>query len=385
MKVWFYYANSGGGHKAPAEAVALALKNLDPQKIEIKFVDLGAESFVSKYSLEHLYVFLTHSLPRIYKLVYKLSLKKSVIRFENWLGIKFTTPHIKKELQSDPPDIIVSTYFLVSPIQKALKELKLSIPIIIITTEPFSVPPVWFYSRELNFIVFSDEAKKLAIENGVSEEKVKKFNPILNHPLTVKTPQEIKTMKTQYGFDPNKKVILIIGGAHGLPDGVKVLRELLEADLDAQYIAICGHNDKMAQRKKKLSRQYRRKVAVLGFRKDICDIYAMSDLVISKAGAGVTWEVLFNRKPLLITHYIYGQEKGTMEYVVQSGLGWFEPKPRLSAEIVKWFLEDPLVAAGVKLRYESANLKPGNEEIAKYIYGFLDKDKALTTSEAGKV
>jgi hypothetical protein len=69
----------------------------------------------------------------------------------------------------------------VSPLCKALKELKWNIPIYILVTDPYSVSPVWFYNRDLFYIVYSEEAKKLAIGFGVPKEKVFVFKQIVNY------------------------------------------------------------------------------------------------------------------------------------------------------------------------------------------------------------
>ncbi len=367
MKIWFYYAKSGGGHKAPAEALAREMQKLYPDQ-NIKLVDLAekAELFF-RYAIEDGYVFLIHYVSWVYSLIYLLNNWRPVITVENKIINYFVKPWIKAQLVLDRPDGIVSTHFFLSPLKDAMRELKLSIPITVVVTEPFSVPPTWFYFPEDKFIVFSAEAKAIALKKGVAESNVAVFQPIINHPVLTPDENGVASIREKYGLTKGKKIVLIIGGANGLPRGEKIFSALLGDSSEVEFVVVCGDNKHFLEKMRALSEKHPKKAVVLGFVKEISELIAVADLVISKAGAGVVFETLLNGKPLLITHYIYGQEKGTMEFVVKKNLGWYEPRPSRIAQKVRDCLSSE-ERSRIAVSHQTLGLAPGNREIANYLF-----------------
>ncbi len=375
MKIWFYYAKSGGGHKAPAEALAREMQKLYPDQ-KIKLVDLAekAELFF-RYAIEDWYAALIHYIPWLYSLLYIINNWRPVITAENKVINYFVKPWIKALLVLDRPDGIVSTHFFLSPLKVAMRELKISIPITVVVTEPFSVPPTWFYFPEEKFVVFSAAAKAIALKNGVSESNIAVFQPVINHPVLILDENGIAFIKEKYGLTKGKKMVLIIGGANGLPRGEKIFSALLEDSADVEFVVVCGDNKHSLEKMRAISEKHPKMAVVLGFVKEISELLAIADLVIGKAGAGVVFETLLNKKPLLITHYIYGQEKGTMKFVVKKNLGWYEPRPSRIAQKVRECLS-PEEQSRIAAAHEALRLAPGNEKVANYLFRSLSERQA---------
>lgn len=375
MNIWFYYAKAGGGHKAPAEALAAEFRKSYPEE-KVSLVDLAdkAELFF-RYLLEDGYIFLIHYLPWLYSLLYIFNSWKSVVMIENKVVDFFVVPSIKAKLVLDRPDMIISTHFFISPLVTAMKELKISIPITMIVTEPFSAPPPWFYFTDINYVVFSEQAQASAVKAGVPTANIAIFSSIINHPIAKVDESSVNLIKERFGLTPGKKTVLIIGGANGLPKGEKIISSLLQDTVDADLVVVCGTNKHSEERMRLLAERYPKRLVVLGFVKNIAELIAVSDLVVSKAGAGVVFETLLNYKPLLITHYIYGQEKGTMEFVVKNNLGWYEPRPSNIAQKVRDCLGQE-ESNHIKAVHEALRLAPGNHEVANYLFRSLYKNKA---------
>lgn len=368
MKLWFYYAKAGGGHYAPAKALAEEFKSRKLENTEVKLVDMAERaSIFFRVCLENGYVYLTQKAPFLYKILYEISRIKVLVAVEFWLANLFVKPSIKARLIADQPSAIIATFFLVSPLRRAMQELKINIPIIVLVTEPYSAPPIWFYYKDLNYIVSSETARRAALNEGVPAENIHRYQQVVNHDIASLDMDKLLGIKAQYNLDPAKKNVLLIGGANGLPGGVKIFLQLLKSDLDVNYIVICGNNEKTKKEMEDLSKKINKKSVVLGFVENISELIAISDLVITKAGAGVIWETLLNKKPVLITHYIYGQERGTMEFVTQNGLGWYESNPKQVVKKIKFILNDVDLRSHLDQKYEEMALKPGNKEVIEYI------------------
>lgn len=374
MNVWLYYAKTGGGHKAPAEALASEFRKSYPEE-RVTLVDLAekAEIFF-RYLLEDGYIILIDRLPLLYALLYTVNSWRPMVMIENKIIDYFVTPSIKAKLVSDRPDGIIATHFFISPLLKALKQLKISVPITVIVTEPFSAPSPWFFFPKINYIVFSEEAKAVALKEGVSESNVAIFKPIINHAVASLNEKSAALIKKQYGLTSGKKIILVIGGAYGLPRGVRFMSALLKESIEADLVVVCGNNKNFEKQMRTLSGQYPNRMVVLGFVKEIAELISVTDLVISKAGAGVVFETLLNRKPLLITHYIYGQERGTMEFVVKNNFGWYEPRPSYIAQKVRDCLRQDELDR-IALAHRLMRLDAGNGEITDYLRQIFYKQR----------
>ncbi|MFA6105547.1 MAG: glycosyltransferase [Patescibacteria group bacterium] len=374
MKIWLYYAKSGGGHKAPAEALASDLKRLYPGT-ETKLIDMADQASVFfRLIIENGYVLLVQNLTWIYAVIYTINNSRLVVKLENFLTNLFLKSLIKARLVVDKPSGVVSTHFLVSPISSALKDLKMDIPIYIIVTDPFSVSPIWFYNKNLHYIVYSDAAKQIALANGVSPEKVVVFHQIVNHPTKILLAEEVAKVKNKYQINERKKIILMIGGANGLPKGEKIFELILKNKINAEVVAVCGTNKRQAKNFHSIKQKYNSEAKIMGWVDNLSELMGAADLVITKAGAGVIYESLLLQKPLLITHFIFGQEKGTMEFVVKNGLGWYFTDSELIIKKVKDVIDGEdgkkILMANEKIKFRS-----GNEEIVNYLYRSISEQR----------
>jgi len=98
------------------------------------------------------------------------------------------------------------------------------------------------------------------------------------------------------GFDDSKPIIMVIGGSQGAQSVNEVVRESLDVLLkDYQIVHICG-KDKMDNLR----------LSVPGYKQfeylkvELKDVFAMADVVISRAGANAICELLALNKPNIL-------------------------------------------------------------------------------------
>lgn len=98
------------------------------------------------------------------------------------------------------------------------------------------------------------------------------------------------------GFTLNKPVILVVGGSLGAVAVNEAVRRNLDTLLkDFQIIHLCG--------KGKLDENLKNKEGYVQFeyiKKELADLFALADIVISRAGANAICEILALRKPNLL-------------------------------------------------------------------------------------
>mgnify|MGYP001589470321 CR=1 FL=1 len=367
MKLWLFYANAGGGHRRPADAVKEELERKYGAQIEAKLVDaIGDNSPFSRIFLEKGYSFLIDFAPWLYRIIYEISKIKAIMVLENFAAILNQKNYFIKKLQVERPDKIVAFFYLAGPLIEAIRALKLNIPITFIITDPFTTHPFWFLYKNNKFIVLSEQVKAQALRAGINERNVVVFPPIIHRKFKLApTSDRKREFCAKFNLDFDKKMILLIGGGYGLPKGKQALKILAESDIDAQYIVACGRNKLLQRNVEKYKKNHpEKKIITFSFVDFVEDMIAASDLVIGKAGASVMMETLLLKKPLVIINYIWGQEGGNVDFVVKNNLGFFEPKLSNLPFLVK-----EIFSGRKSIDEEKSNLlESGTEKIAEYIY-----------------
>ena len=98
------------------------------------------------------------------------------------------------------------------------------------------------------------------------------------------------------GFTKGKPVIMVIGGSLGAAAVNKIVRESLDTLLEHyQIVHLCG--------KGKLDESLNGKKGYIQFeyiKEELKDLFAMSDLIISRAGANAICEILALKKPNIL-------------------------------------------------------------------------------------
>lgn len=108
------------------------------------------------------------------------------------------------------------------------------------------------------------------------------------------------------GFTANKPVILVIGGSTGSRKINEVIRGMLPTLLrDYQIIHLCG-KDNLDSKLNGLSGY----VQYEYIKKELSDLFAASDLIISRAGANAICELLALRKPNILIPLSAGASRG---------------------------------------------------------------------------
>jgi UDP-N-acetylglucosamine:LPS N-acetylglucosamine transferase len=84
-----------------------------------------------------------------------------------------------------------------------------------------------------------------------------------------------------------------------------------------------------------MSRQNRSdRLHVYGFISNMEIMMSASDVIISKAGPGTIMEGITIKRPLIITEAVGIQETGNIDYITNSGLGYYCPDPKATCKII---------------------------------------------------
>jgi UDP-N-acetylglucosamine:LPS N-acetylglucosamine transferase len=370
----FLYLKTGGGHLAPAKAVAEKIKAKRKADVEINLVDGLSESHsLAKKIIEDGYKNAVNKAVWTFEFLYAVHKIRFIAKLTAAVISRFVKPGIEKQiLESLPEKIVVFHFFLIKPVFDIIKYHNLDIPVITVVTDPFTAHPIWFLQKDQNYVVFSDLLRDKCIERGIDKNRLHVFPFVIDRRFSQKVNEhKVKCIRKKLGFEPDSKVILIMGGGDGMPHGKKILKKITDRNIGAEIAIVCGKNEKQFAKAMKLKNKYDLKnLKVYGYIDFVHALVSISDVVITKCGASTFMEILMMGKVPVINNYIWEQEKGNMEYICQGNMGILERNTGLLPGILQKLLTDNDFYNSISHNIKNASIRNGVGPVSDYILKF---------------
>ncbi|XP_034917596.1 monogalactosyldiacylglycerol synthase, chloroplastic isoform X2 [Populus alba] len=188
----------------------------------------------------------------------------------------------------------------------------------------------------------STDVSKRAMKAGLKPSQIKVYGlPV--RPSFVKPVRPKGELRRELGMDEDLPAVLLMGGGEGMGPIEATARALADSLYDenlgkpkGQVLVICGRNKKLTNRL--LSIDWKVPVKVEGFVTKMEECMGACDCIITKAGPGTIAEAMIRGLPIILNDYIAGQEVGNVPHVVENGCGKFSKSPKEIAKIVaEWF------------------------------------------------
>jgi UDP-N-acetylglucosamine:LPS N-acetylglucosamine transferase len=366
-KYLLLFLKTGGGHLAPAKSVASRITELN-NNIEPVLVD-GFEKAppLLKAIIEDGYRKLQYKTKWFYELLYAINKIKFIAAINAGIISYNVKDYLREVIEKEQPTkIIIFHFFLIKPVISLMAEKQNNIKIFIVVTDPFTAHPLWFHYNKEHFIVFSNQLKNYCIKKGVEEERIKVFNFILGEKFSTHPDNnQINNLKEKFSVKKNNDVILILGGGDGIPNGKKILKLLLEKHKDKEIIIICGKNKSLFNFAQKIKSDNNfETLKIFGYVDIVYELINISDIVITKCGASTFMEILISRKVPIVTTYIWEQEKGNKEFIVNNGLGIYVKNINNLPDLVDLVFRNIIY---YRNNIEKVNIKNGAAEVSEYL------------------
>ena len=369
-KYLFVYLKTGGGHLAPARAVFNYLNQHFADSTEPKLI-YGFERTPRwvQYIIEDGYRMLQYTGKWFFEFLYAINKIPIIARITCLLIAPFMKKYLEEvKIKEQPDKIVIFHFFLIIPIFEILEKKKLSIPVTTVITDPFTPHTMWFLLKNQNFIVFSKglEAKVLKKKRRY---EVNSFPFVIDDKFSKElSKEEISSVKKKYDYNPAKKMLLILGGGDGIPKGEKILEELLKSKPDYEIGIVCGKNEILQKGAENLKVKYSAvNLKIYGYVDFIYELINISDVVLTKCGASTIMEILNLKKVPVVNDYIWEQEQGNVDYLLEKKLGIYEPKIKKLPEAVKNLLEDEKLYSFYKENILKEKIYNGVKEVTKFI------------------
>ncbi len=317
MKILILSVTAGQGHNSTAKALSERLMGLGA---EVRVLD--TMRYINKLlgkTVDKGYLFISSRAKLAYKGAYRLAeMRKKTIDELNPTRItaKMLSQKLKKYIDSFDPDLIICTHVYAGIFVDVIKsEQKLRAKSIAILTD-FAFHPYWEEGDDLDYVVVPNESLYLkAREKGFHDGQILPFGI----PISPKFENQVdkREAKLRLGLDPDRNVILLMGGSMGYGNIVKTVDRLDSIMSDFQIISVCGSNK--TSKAKIDSRTYSKTVLNFGFTSNVDELMDAADCIITKPGGLTSSEALAKGLPMIIINPIPGQEDRNTEFLVNNG------------------------------------------------------------------
>lgn len=309
--------------------------------------------------------------------------KEIISQYKN---IKFIEIPAVKFIRSLTPKNLLLPFKLIKCIKESKKIIKEINPQLIFSKGGFvSIPPCLAgHSLKIPVIthesdltvglankIISKKAKYLCCSFKETADKFKKNSIYTGAPIREKIFNGNKNIVlTKHNITNNKPIILITGGSSGAKAINKVIWENID-ELSKKYtiIHLVGKNNINNEIKNKNYIQ-------IDFTNNIEDYFAVSDIVVSRAGSNTIFELLALKKPMILIPLPKDQSRGDQlvnaENFKKNNLAKVIYQENLNKDTLSKEIEDILInKSKIISNLSKSDFTNGNENIIKIIKEFL--------------
>ena len=332
--ILFLYSETGGGHRAAADAIIESLQLEYGDAVTTEMVDFLTDYAPPPYN--HLPRFYPEmvKLPELWGMSFNISDGRPQARLITSTFWPIVRRAAKRLVREHPADLLVSVHPVANYF--CLKALgKNRPPFVIVVTDMVSTHALWFDKRADLILVPTRMAYESALENHMSPDKVR----IAGQPISERHCQATSdktSLREKHGWNPDKFTVLVVGGGDGMGPLAETARAIDESGLDLNIIIVAGRNAKLKDYLETLA--WGNPTYIYGFTRDMPDFMRAADAIVTKAGPGTIAEALAAGLPIILYAKLPGQEDGNVTYVENRGVGVWAPEPPMVVRtLTRWY------------------------------------------------
>ena len=337
-RVLILSASYGEGHQQAAMAVQDALTEMYPLA-DVRIMDyLRAVHPVLDSFAKYCYLKSVRFAPQLYGLFYKgtsrITPSSLIQRRLNHLGYE----DLLAFLRVYRPDVVLATFPTPAGVMSLLKERGLtSIPLATVITD-HAIHSQWIHQCTDHYFVGSDHVRRGLMHRGVPDSRIS-VTGIPIRPAFL-APQSRAEIRAKLGLREDVSTVLVLGGAYGVSDIAQICEDLFRSQMRAQYIVVCGRNERLRMSIEDLAKATVHPVWVFGFTREMHELMAVSDMIVTKAGGLTISEALAMELPMVLYRPIPGQEVQNAAFLIKSRVARLARTRRQVIDYVERLLRD---------------------------------------------
>lgn len=367
------FADTGGGHRAAAQAIREALvAGGDDLTIELR--DPWSRSARWPFRMmQHLYPHVVQHLSWLWKGGFRLTNRTRVVSCLQ----RAAWPVLRRgfaALTETAPDLIICTHpLLTTPLRRTFPDT----PIIVVVTDLVSGHVSWYDRAADLMIVPTEAARDAAIRAGVAPQQIRLVGLPVS-PAFAAVPGERSALQASLGWATDRPTVMLAGGAEGIGQIEELAVAIDRAQLPCDIAIVAGRNYSLAKRLR--ARRWQGVVHVYDYVTNFAELVRGASVLITKAGPGTIAEACASGCPLILTSAIEDQETGNVDFVTQGRAGVWAPSPLATTVALHAWLVGRDAPAALR-RAASGALKLARPHAAAEIAALVRDALAATISQ----
>lgn len=320
-------ADTGGGHRAAAEALQQALESRYPGRLVAVTCDplTGTDA----HRVVGWFCFRYGPLVRVAPWLWSLLFHATNTRVSLWilrrLITRFASAPIASALARHRPLAVVALHpLLATPAVAAVSERSARPALVTVVTDLATAHRSWWHPAVDHVVTptadLSQQGRRLAAMApdrctvvGIPVREQFRRGPA--------GPDARAALRASLGLDPDRFIVLVMAGAEG-GHGMKAwTRAIISGAADVDVVAVCGRNERLRASLERLAARCRGRLIVTGFVENMADWLRSADVLVTRAGPGIIAEATSCGLPMLLAGHLPGQEVGNTELVARAGAG----------------------------------------------------------------
>ena len=338
-RVLFLMSDTGGGHRAAAEAIRDAMYiQYGRNALSVELVDVFKHTMFPLNYMPEFYPTWVNRGKYAWGASFNLSnteRRASAIS----TGMYLTSGHLlRKMARQHPADVIVCVHSVVTrPSFAAFATLPERPPFVTVVTDLVSTHMFWYERQSERCLVPTQIAYDRGLAAGLQPDQLR-ITGLPVHPNFTNGLVDKEVARHQMGWDATLPTILMVAGGEGMGPLYETARAINERNLDCQLVIIAGKNNELREQLE--STLWNQPTHIYGFVTDMPMKMAGAEIIITKAGPATICEASIAGLPMIINDAIPGQETGNVDHVVDNDAGIFAPTPGAVAGVVhSWLME----------------------------------------------
>jgi processive 1,2-diacylglycerol beta-glucosyltransferase len=319
-KVLLLSVSAGAGHVRAAEALRASAQIEFPgiEALHLDVMDYASATFRRLYT--DAYIKLVNKHPALWGMLYQITADAKSDATMNKVRRsieRMNTRALRKRIAEFAPEAIICTHFLPAEIlMHEIRRARLHVPVWLQVTD-FDLHRMWVIPHMTGYFAANAEIGFRMRAVGLADSAVHVVGipimPVFSQPL------DRATCAQQLGMDPQRRILLLMGGGAGVGNLEQVATHLLGLDADFQLIVLAGKNAAALAALQSLARKHPSRLFPQGHTNQIERLMACADLVITKPGGLTTSECLAMGVPMIVHSPIPGQEERNADYLLEQG------------------------------------------------------------------